>query len=235
LDVPSGNYIKFSGTSENEIGIKQARPEQAKPRLAVALDYADIFLREKNDSIIGVFENFSSDSTDGGFTIKFSGEIKLNVEDVIAEIILVIYKRNGTQTVLHTKSIEITHAKNQLILTLNENKFDKHITDAIVRKSTSFVDITLKSGANYLSTYNTNKHWVFPIEFVDKQAQRIKELNKAITIASTSGAIIPPDFYENNKKDIMNKVHGYRMQRHSLYGEIPKFEFYMKAFKNEYA
>ena len=66
LDTPSGSYMHFSGSRASEVGLKSSRIKQARPRLAVALDYADIV---GNDDLgKGVFTRFES-ATPGGLSV----------------------------------------------------------------------------------------------------------------------------------------------------------------------
>ena len=76
LDTPSGSYMHFSGSRASEVGLKSSRIKQARPRLAVALDYADIV---GNDDLgKGVFTRFESATPGGPFSVEVNPDLKLN-------------------------------------------------------------------------------------------------------------------------------------------------------------
>ena len=234
LDRPSGNYIKFNGSSEAEVGIMVASTPNSKPRLAVALDYADLFLRD--DKKTGVFTHFESEKNKAPFIVELNEEIKLNAEEFIDQVMLVVFQKDGTRIDIPGIATEFNRKENRFMVKMTNEGFDEQLNMAADKYSMGFLKIQLKSAGKSVATYDTDKHWVFPVELISRQQLASKEYEEVMKEARYEGSyLITEKMIEEGKKSIEEKVFGYLVRRHRLYGEIPNFDFYIKKFKKEYA
>ncbi len=233
LDRLSGNYIKFSGSSEAEVGIKVASNDNSKPRLAVSLDYADLFLRD--DKKGGVFTQFKSEKNKHPFTVQLSEEIKLDATDFIDQIMLVIFQKDGKRIDIPGTASEFNRKENLFKLKMTNEGFDKQLNEAADNYTMGFLKIQLKAGGKSIKTYDTNKQWVFPVELISKQKQASEEYEENMQYARAEGAYqITDKMIEEGKQSIADNVHGYLIRRHLKYGEIPDFTTYKRLFPDEY-
>jgi len=245
LDVPSGNYIKFSGTAEAEIGVKTATTECSKPRLAVALDFADIFISEEVKHTAfkhGVFESFESSDDELPFILKFSEKTKLTAGDVIDKVVLVLYKKDGSKSEMQGTANNVDHTNHQVTLKIDTKGFDKLLMLAVQKAYIGFLDITLKQGGTGSNVYNTSKNWVFPIEVRNRKDREIEKYRQEKMLEV---ALLPQEnlYLINQKMEEMqtaiekmdNEIAGFIIQRHSLFGQVPHFDFYAKISQDEYA
>ncbi len=233
LDRPSGNYIKFSGSSEAEIGIKMAANENSKPRLAVALDYADLFLRD--DQKTGVFTRFESEEDEEPFIVELSEEIKLDAEEFIDQVMLMVFQDDGKRIDIPGIATDFIRKENRFKVKMTTDSFDEQLKKAAKKYSMGFLKIWIKSGGKSIETYDTDKQWVFPVELISKQKQASKEYEETMKYARAEGAYqITDKMIEEGMKSIEEKVYGYLVRRHTFYGEIPDFRFYKLIKPYEY-
>ncbi len=236
LDLPSGNTIKFKGEEESEVSIKAVDTTvipQAKPRLAVALDFADIFLRDNEES--QVFEVFESTVDEAPFTVRVSKHVRLELWKMISEVKLVVYQKDGSTIVIEGK-LQAPNRKNREFEIGMNSEADKQLFLAAEKYVFGFIAITLKQSGAETAVYNTNSNWIYPIELINRQKESVDAYKKTMKRARSEGAYrITDDMIEKGKQQIRNKVQGYRIQRHSQFGEIPDFRFYRDLNPEEYS
>jgi len=243
MDTPSGNIIKFKGTEEDKVGILRATNAQAKPRLAVALDYADIFLQEAegDDKKIGkgkgLFSSMDSNKNKSPLTIKINELSNLPSNDFIKSISMMFYLKDG-----NVVNIEGVYEENKSTGDM-EFKPNNKFYDMVFYKSAKkyligFVTIKLKqSSTSALRHYDVEKKWIYPAQMFSKNQLALDGLTKLVKLMeeqSVGDSIIAE--YESKEKSRINKsVRGYSVQRHKKYGEVPFFDWYEKNFEHEYA
>jgi len=94
LDIPSGTFLKFRDDGQiDSIGVKRARNPKARPRFAVALDYADI-LGSENQDIGSVFFCFEQKSDKGPFVIEVNSKMGLPEAQWIKDIRVFVQEDN---------------------------------------------------------------------------------------------------------------------------------------------
>lgn len=217
MDYPSGNYIKFNSLDESEVGIKTPNPEKltrAQPRLAVALDYADIFLRDKDHG--GLIKDFLSKEDDGEFTIRVNPEANMSGVNIFDEVGIVLYDENKP---IETKGKMILQSidkeKGDLYTFKPKNDIRKILNKTGRDNPVSYLKINLNSSNNdiYFDKYNYQSQWTYPIHILKRS-----EIEEGI-----------------EDDDYLHEVGGYVVERHSINGEIPDFEWYERKFSNEYS
>ena len=230
LDYPSGNYIRFG---KNEIGI--VIPDiktvaQAQPRIAVALDYADIFLREKKGT--GLFLKFGSNIDNGYFTISINPDANIPDTQLFYTASIYIYNND----IPYEISGEITLIKDKSNNDLEEIIKYKFSPKISIRKAMSKI---LKDNINSFiklkcikpneidnfEHYNYTKEWIYPIELFHNSSTKIYEYE---LFNST-------ELSDEEKNHIIDTVEGYTINRHRKYGEIPNFRWYSETFEENYA
>ncbi len=212
LDYPSGNYIKFNGASESEVGIKIPGVTQAQPRLAVALDYADIFLRDEDHG--GLLKEFSSDEDGETFTFRVNPKAEMSGIDIFNEGSFVIYKKNKP---LVTKG-KITHkVRDKENGDLYGFRCEKSIRKMLRKdgryNSISYFKVKLKNSNAHqaFDHYNHGSDWTYPIHIMEMS-----------------------EVESDDEDESFDSKGGYLVERHSVLGEIPDFEWYERKFSHEY-
>lgn len=243
LDYPSGNIIKFDGSKEKTLGILRGENKHAQPRLAVALDYADIFLQEAKgkDKKIGkgkgLFSSMDSTLDEDPLVIKINELSSLPDCDFIDTISLRFYLKEG-----NVISISGAYEKNSItedwVFKPNKRNFYRDFYKSAKRYHMGFVSVSLKQPSSImLKNYDTTKNWVYPVQIYSRNQLALDGLTKVIELMNNQGVedyII--DGYEAREKTrIENEVEGYSLQRHKKYGEVPFFDWYEKNFEHEYA
>jgi len=215
LDYPSGNYIKFSGTTESEVGIKTPSIKQAQPRMSVALDYADIFLRDKDHG--GLIKEFSSDEDDGEFTLRINPEAKMSGVDIFGEASFVIYRKNNPLEATGKITNKIKDDKNgDLYIFKPDSSIRSLLKKSNKDNPVSYLKIKLNNPDSNTSFnhYNYESHWMYPIHIIKRSD-------------------IEED-YDEDEIEYLDVEGGYAIERHSVFGEIPDFEWYERKFSHEY-
>jgi predicted MPP superfamily phosphohydrolase len=217
LDYPSGNVIK-----DGQISIVVPEVKQAKPRLAVALDYADIFLREKAKEKGGFFQTFESKENDGAFTLKIHPEANMADTDLFESIGLYFYTDDG---LLHIRG-SVTD-EDGISKFMPDGMFDVTLDDAAKATKLAYIKIKLKPSTHeHLSKYNTDSAWVYPIQLYSRQALAMAELEENLRRIQLKSGIIPSGFAERQRNEVKKNVGGYIIDRHPIYGEVPDLKFY---------
>ena len=234
LDYPSGNYIHFNGDKEKELGIITPTLKQAKPRLAVALDYADIFLQD--DTKKGVFSSFESKDDDKPLIIELNDDINLPKVDFINKISLNLYIKNKSPIIIKGRKNE---GEKELSINFEPDyeDFDIDFEESAKLNIMGFIKIDLKKSRNpNLTNYCTNKDWVYPIQFYSRQDKALEDLEESIELINSQlDDPLPESYKDSQKENIKKNVNGYMLQRHTKFGEVPDFRFYKDLLSEEYA
>jgi len=242
FDYPSGNVIKFKGKEEDKIGILRAKNTQAKPRLAVALDYADIFLQEAKgkDKKIGkgkgLFSSMDSEKDLKPLVIKINKLSNLADSDFIDTMTMVFYSKNG-ETITIKGTFEKDEITKAWIYKPSNSYFDIIFSKLAEGNLMGFIKIKLKkSTLTVLKHYETSKEWLYPIQFISKKLLALDGLAKLVELMTDQGMddYIVADYEAREKSRIKTKVRGYSVQRHNKYGEVPDFRFYRDLNSDEY-
>jgi len=214
LDRPSGTCIKFDGSQEKEIRLKQSKVHQAMPRLAVALDFADLMCREEHD--LGVFSKFESITDDGPFTIEINPKVKLPAVNWIGGMTFYVLQgraRKDYQMTLkrvgngYSASLDLSASE-----LLNFSKMNE--------KNTYYISIDLNQVlADQLPTdYDCNTPWTFQLELLSRH-QLIKDKYEEQKRHYESGIMLI--HLEAQEERELTKTKGFIIQRHSKWGEVP--------------
>ena len=228
MDYPSGNVIKADGS----ISIKVSKVKQAQPRLAVALDYADIFLREegKGKNKAGLLKTFISIRDDGPFTLDINPDAKLPVADLFSAMELCIYTDEKLLSIKGSATIN-PQGKGEF---MPAGMFDTVLKKATERSRMGFIKLTLKpSSHEHLRHYNTGSEWIYPIQLYSRKKLAEQELEKLVKQVKAKGRKLPVGYAERRRKQI-KKIEGYVTDRHAKFGEVPDLDWYKKKFAHEY-
>lgn len=207
LDNPSGSFIKFNDEGkEKKIGLVIPKvTKAAKPRLAVALDYADVFGPELKRGFLkenygGVFRSFESNSDTGPFTLEINPRMKLPVKRWIKDITLHVFAGDTSTPI--TMKTELKGKKYEL----TPNTFSE-LERAIIRKRLVFLSLTTTADLTGIySHYDQKSPWTFQVEVKSRTEE------------------IDDDYYA------VEEIPGYVIQRHSVNGEVPNHQHYTKIF-----
>ena len=161
LDTPAGSYIHFSGSKASEIGLKTAsQAPQAKPRLAVVLDYADVMGQKKGK---GVFTRFESATTGGPFTVEVNPDLKLK-GDWIESISL--YVVDGKAVTEHKMTKNSGDGKRYSVMTSIDSELLAHYTGNTKERLMLYVVISFSelADASLPAKYNISTPWNVLVE-----------------------------------------------------------------------
>ena len=208
LDYPSGSIIKFNGTKEASVGV--IRPTDtvttAKPRLAVALDFAEL-LKEK-----AIFTQFDATDNAGPFLVKVNPELKLPATDIIERARIVLFAGKKAT------SIDLTPgAQSSGGIALSMGDESDTLSDVVLypKKYTCFIEIKLSSTVlkGDFAHYDVNKPWTYQIEINGNTRRKCNAHGQACRIVSAPG---------------------YTIKRHSVWGEIANHQWYSKTIGGDY-
>ena len=221
LDYPSGNVIKTDGT----IGIKVPNVKQAQPRLAVALDYADIFLRDKKKG--GIFKSFESEENDGSFTIEVNPEAKIADPKLFSTIELFFYTDDAVMNI--KGSVVDNGGKSEF---RPDDDVEDMLMDAVKLSKLAYIKIALKASSHeHLSRYNSNSAWVYPIQLLSRKSLALAKFDEALAMADGNYS---PTLAQQQRQRIEDTIEGYIVDRYAVYGEVPDLDFYRDMFAREY-
>lgn len=235
LDYPSGNYIQFNGSKEKEIGTVIPSSKQARPRLAVALDYADIFLQE--DTNKGLLSKFESTKNNKPLSINVNSLAKLPKTEFIDKITMYFYLKDETIKIVSGKFIERKNS-NEMEFHPSDKLFDMDFKESSEQYIMGYIKIKLKKPSiNSFIHYDISKDWEFPIQIFSQKKLAFDELNKTINILQSQDVSEHSinKYRENENNNIKINIHGYSVQRHKKFGEVPDFRFYKDLKNKEYA
>jgi hypothetical protein len=216
LDYPSGSYVKFSGTNESGIGLKIPKIETAKPRLAVAFDFADTVGGKVDGKLVkGIFDSIKSDSNSSPLLAKLNSSLKLPDVNWIANFEIYLFKNNkavGSPITFQSKL-----DKNQIVLTPADNVSDI-LLDIMLYKEHYILFNKIKFDANILdgpfSNYDIKDGWTYQIEIKRPTTRKCNQHGQACRTVTL------PE--------------GYVIQRHSRWGEVPNHLWYSRCYAEEY-
>ena len=227
LDYPSGNYIKFSGSTESAVGVKIPDIERARPRLAVALDYADIFLRGDNKNKPGVIEEFYSEDDDGDFILKINKKANIPNGVMLKNANLIFYMEDGQ--VVRNGIMEVKNRNQESIMYVFKiGSVRRDLKLAIKENIVSYICFKLYYDGDFIG-YNYQTEWVVKIKIMDRKEY---EERKYIKIRGPGNY----DAYPVIRRELesIRKLKGFVIDRDEVYGEIPKFGWYKDRFPDEY-
>lgn len=229
LDIPSGSYLKFAPDGQaSEIGVKRARTPQSRPRLAVALDFADILGAE--DRRIGpLFTQFEQQREGGPFHIEVNPRHRLPAVRWIDDIRLYMVQNH-----------RITRIDTRFEYRNENNQYQLHIVRAAdidysgLRKKAYFIEFRFTDALlshPAFAQYDADTPWIWRMEFVDRQREAIELLHQ---IRKKSDDPIAYNMLLREEERIRKTVRGLRIRRHEVHGEIPDLVEYSKNFPVEY-
>lgn len=102
LDFPSGSYVKFNKNLSESIGIKRAKNKEAKPRFAVALEFADLVGREQLGKDCGIFKTIKLSEDGGVIELEINHELDVVINSFISEIKVFLTAKEETTTLSFT-------------------------------------------------------------------------------------------------------------------------------------
>jgi len=229
LDIPSGTFLKFRDDGQiDSIGVKRARNPKARPRFAVALDYADI-LGSENQDIGPVFSRFEQESDNGPFVIEVNSKMGLPEIRWIKDLRIFVQTR-GNIRYLHTEFSSSKPGNYRLIVhdTISPTRVGKK------GRYTYYVDIHFHESLkdhDYFRAYDTSDSWIWRCEFIDRQQEELEKIRRSIDL---SPGPVPNKVVKMHEADIRNRVRGLRAQRDRRFGEIPNLSYYSTYFGEEY-
>jgi hypothetical protein len=154
---------------------------------------------------------------------------------VSQKIVLVVFQKDGERIDIPGEASEFNRKENRFKVKMTSDGFDEHLKKATKKYSMGFLKIQLKAGGKSVTAYDTDRHWVFPVELISKQKQASEEYEKTMNKARSEGAYqITDKMIDDGKKSIADNIHGYLIRRHLKYGEIPDFTTYKRLFSDEY-
>jgi hypothetical protein len=238
LDYPSGSFIQFSEQGVNRI--ERVIPDlnkvpTAKPRLSVALDFADILnIKYKNERAQGgVFAKFESGQEEHVFEVAFNQSLKLPLTNSI------IKNASLISNDISITSDKVSAINGNIIIDFNKEQFDDAVSKWTERSALTHIDIEFeKSSFNKLplNHYRVDR-WQFPIEIISKKevAKKLWEKQKRIILMSSpKGAVHIPRSIEQQKEAEIEATKGYIINRHRRFGEVPNLIYYYKEYAHEY-
>lgn len=206
------------------IGIYEQRN---KTTIAVALDYADIFLRDKNKG--GLFKRFESEENDGAFMIEINPEAKAPSLDLFESIELYFYTDNDFMRI--KGSVMKKNGKNMF---KPDGRLSKILREATKHNKLSYVKIQCKPSSHHtLKYYNTGSAWLYPVQLYSRQELALKEFEQQQVWARANGTYDHTQAQEE-RQAIEDSEEGYIIDRHKFYGEVPDLDFYKDTFPHEY-
>jgi hypothetical protein len=238
LDYPSGSFIQFSEQGVNRI--ERVIPDlnkvpTAKPRLSVALDFADILnIKYKNERAQGgVFAKFESGQEEHVFEVEISKGLKLPISEPLI-------KRLTLQTESNTiKSEAVILANEKYLIRFNRNELIENFSRWAKKNETPIIKIEFDSWNSKNNTFQHYQidHWQFPIEILSKKevAKKLWEKQKRImSMSDPKGMLHIPRSLEQQKKAEIEATKGYIINRHRRFGEVPNLIYYYKEYPHEY-
>lgn len=221
LDLPSGTQIGFSPEGEiTEIRVRRTRNPKAKPRLSVALDYADL-LGPEDDGPGTVFSRFEQTTWEGPFQLEVNPNMGLPAIEWISDFQVFKFDRGAVKQM--TSEFTFENGR-QYQLKLND------ISEIAERDASYFVQVMIDNEIcrhKNFEHYDPSTPWVWQIEFVSRQQEAIDRFRKSVDLSPEP---IPEWVIVEREEQIRRNVNGYRVQRHSKFGEIPNLRKYSVDF-----
>lgn len=232
LERPSGTLVRFNG-SEARVTLVESKNDQAQPRFAVAWDYADIIGNEKHGC--GVFRTFESDASGMNFTIQINPDLRLPDVDLIASIDLFHYASVPPKRVPMTVRY-VGGGRYKAAVSGLDNYFEERLLKAPDPIFLSMVFEKNLGTHTGFQQYDFSSPWNIQIEVVQKATAIKEEYSKLIqqqAIYDHIGTLSSMLIKEMAEK--MKSAKGMVVRRHSIYGEVPRMEWRIQKFNNEFA
>ena len=213
MDTPSGVFLKFDGSPSLGIIRSTNKVPTAKPRFAVAMDYADIVGP-------GVFERFESRSETGAFEVRINGKLKLPPDVQLFTKVTVTLLQQGKCS--HYQLDLAFERPGKYRLQWTEGATAAALADTIGRNGgvlflTCHFSSAVASRPEY-AQYDFGSPWTHQIE-LRKRGQRLREGVRTVL------------------GDVGNQMmgdQGYRIRRAPGRGEVPDHTYYADNFPREY-
>ena len=256
LDAPSGSFVKFNGTTESELGTQIATTDNAQPRLAVALDYADIVGGEvENQKVIGVFNAIRAETPAGPFIARVNPAMKFPDVKWIKSARIVIYEDSKAPTAI--LDLQIKRDRTNLFrFDFSNSKKDAKQFDTIIDKEgakTLFIDITLDRAIQtaQFKNYDVSKNWCYQINLSKNnipvkvakgytyskpvyKPQWGRGLHKVETDPRRMAAYASAYSLQGWEETMIPAGQGFEIQRHAKHGEVPDHKWYSTYHPKEY-
>ncbi len=231
LERPSGTLVQFNG-KDAQFSLVESKIAQAKPRFAVAWDYADIFGKEKDGN--GVFLRFESGADGMSFTIEINPELKLPEVHIIDSIELYHY------TGVEPKKLPMTvNFVGKYVYKANLDACTKNYIEERLQKKPKPIFLTLRfknlSNQPCFQQYDFASPWNLQVELIKKVQVVREEFEKLIEIQTVYGQGDSPTYstmylYKEMEKQ-MKQARGHVIRRHSKHGEVPDHMELSRKFK----
>lgn len=244
LERPSGTLVQFNGI-DAQFSLIESKIAQAKPRFAVAWDYADIFGTEKHGN--GVFTRFDSGADGMSFTIEINPALRLPEVNIIDGIELYHYTGTAPEKLL----MKVSYVGKYLY----KSVFDKvegfddpdalkdYLEDKLVNTEDPLF-LCLRFNKNLsnqpgFKQYDFASPWNLQVELIKKAQVIRQEFERVIEIASVYGQGDSPTYstaylYKEMERQ-MKQARGDVIRRHPKHGEVPDFEWRVINFNGEFA
>ena len=222
LDVPSGGYLKFNEGGNADIGVLRATDKvaTAKPRFAVAMDYADVLGP-------GLFEHFESRSDNGPFEIRINPELKLPGEARIIQgmVLTVLQGRVFThypmELTFEAPGKYVAKYPPALLADLKCTERKPGSKSGLVFLTAHFTN-TLATRLAF-AHYNFASPWTYQVEL----KSRADDMNEKA--ASEPGELSGVGTFVRSFGE-----KGYLLRRAPGQGEVPNHDYYKRNFPQEY-
>lgn len=219
MERPSGTLVRFNG-SDAQVSLVEAKTPQAKPRFAVAWDYADIFGKEKTRT--GVFRKFESDASETSFMIELNPELKLPDIDLIAGIDLYHYTEVPPKKLPLTVSYLGQYRYKGVLGHSEKNYIEERL---LKNKKPLFLCLRFKpilgsqkgfQQYDFASPWNMQIEWIKRAQIVQEEYEEQMKFHASLDETGMAAAYQYKQMVER-----MKQARGVVIRRHSKNGEVP--------------
>jgi hypothetical protein len=210
------------------MGLKIPEIPTAKPRLAVALDFADTVGGKVNDKKIqGVIESAVYDGNTNELKIKITKDLNIGKSKLFESVSIYVYPFRDQEISTPVQQISDTEYSAHLSATAY-----KTLTKALenISKKTIFINFKLSNAIlQTLKNYDISKDWTYQIELLDMPQYKLD-------------TEWPKEAHFNRGKHHLERRARFLQQfnnqilirRHSRWGEVPDHKWYSSNIKDEY-
>lgn len=221
-DYPSGTYIKYGKNDEEVIGIKRASNKRAKPRFAVALEYADIVGKKELDKGYGIFKKIELRENGSELEIEINNGLGLPTSNIFKNISTYIYI-NGKLAITNSYSKTSNDINSMKYSSKSTNKRDlKRFKQQLGKISTKQAHAFISFSFNELKVKNFN-HYDFSKPLTIRSEIRsinemiIKGYQETMKYVTDPGVIF---YMEKQMKKDLEMHRGYFLNRDPEQGEV---------------
>ncbi len=237
-DYPSGAFIKYSDEDET-VGIVRSKIETAKPRFAVAMEFADLVGREKLGKEYGIFKQIKLSVDGTTLDVKINDELKIPAHEngAIEKITLFINNPDGEYNYSYKTSN--TSTSNGVLQVCDadiddvEDNFISNISKLELKESDVFSSIRFpKFNAPAFRQYDYST----PLT-IKSQMQNIKDVirEKYEPILMQASNPIIRQHIEQEIEQTINSSSGYIINRDPKHGEIANHAKLSASGNSDYA